>query len=115
MREDEPHRSRPIRKSVTFSPGEWEVAERRQQIADVRDFTRFARQAILEGEVRVTRVAFDPSDLRSQLSKIGNNINQIARHVNTESGVTYDEMRAARLLLAQVQQVLNDAAKAELR
>jgi hypothetical protein len=66
---------------------------------------------VLDGEVRVQRVAFDASELRVELSRIGNNINQIARQVNVNEVVTYEEMRAARLLLQKVQAVITAALK----
>lgn len=48
-------------------------------------------------------MAFDPSVLRVELARIGDNVNQIARHVNTELGVTFEDMRATRVLSTQVQ------------
>ncbi|KTR92598.1 hypothetical protein NS220_14250 [Microbacterium testaceum] len=98
-----------MRKALSFSAGEWERVERRMRAAGARKFEPFARAAVLDGEVRVQRVAFDPSVLRVELARIGNNINQIARHVNTESGVTFEEMRAARMLLTQVQASISRA------
>lgn len=116
MAEKEPvRRARPVRKSLTFSESEWERVKRRQAIAGSRSFTEFAREAVLEGEVRVTRVAFDAAALRVDLSRIGNNINQIARAVNVDGGTTYDEMRAARVLLGQIQDVITAALDAPAR
>jgi hypothetical protein len=46
------------------------------------------------------------------LSRIGNNVNQIARHVNAEDTVTYQEMRAVRMLLTEVQGMISDAIDA---
>ena len=109
MTEIQVNRSRPVRKKVSFSEGEWERAQRRMEIAGVTHFESFGRAAILDGEVRVQRIAFDPAVLRVELSRIGNNVNQIARHVNTEDVVTYEEMRATRMLLTQVQKLISDA------
>ncbi|MGO2520122.1 MAG: plasmid mobilization relaxosome protein MobC [Microbacterium sp.] len=103
-------RSRPVRKRVSFSEGEWETIERRMMLSDARSFEQFARAVMLEAEIVVKRVAFDPAPLRVELSRIGNNLNQIARHVNEEDRVTLDEMRAARALIREVQQVINRAA-----
>lgn len=103
-------RSRPVRKRVSFSDSEWELIERRMLMSDARTFEEFARNVLLEAEVVVRRVTFDPAPLRVELSRIGNNLNQIARHVNEEDRVTLDEMRAARSLIREVQQVINRAA-----
>ena len=58
------------------------------------------------------RVAFDPAPLRAELSRIGNNINQIARQVNTDDVVTVEQMRATRELLGQVQRAIDAATEA---
>ena len=71
--------------------------------AGARKFEPFACAAVLNGEVRVQRMAFDPSVLRVELARIGDNVNQIARHVNAELGVTFEDMRATRMLSTHVQ------------
>lgn len=109
MNDTQPNRSRPVRKALSFTEAEWLRVERRMTAAGARKFEPFARTAVLDGEVKVQRVAFDPSKLRAELSRIGNNVNQIARHVNTEDVVTYEEMRAARMLLVQVQALISAA------
>lgn len=106
-----PKRARPVRKALSFTTDEWVRVERRMEIGGARSFEAFARDAVLDGEVRVKRVAFDPSGLRLELSRIGNNINQIARQVNVDDVVTYEEMRAARLLVQRVQSEITAAIK----
>ena len=110
---DQWNRSRPVRKRVSFSDQEWEIIERRLVLSGARSFEQFARSVILDAEIVVRQVAFDPAPLRVELSRIGNNLNQIARHVNEEDRVTLDEMRAARSLIREVQQVINRAAGAQ--
>lgn len=107
----EPVRRRVVRKMVSFTPEEWERVERRMEAARARTFDAFARGMLLEGTLKVVKVAFDASVLRVELSRIGNNLNQIARKVNVDDGATVEEMRAARLLLRQVQEVITRAAR----
>lgn len=109
MGESQANRSRPIRKALSFTEEEWKRVERRMLLADFHAFEPFGRAAVLDGEIKVQRIAFDPSVLRAELSKIGNNINQIARHVNTDDAVTLSEMRTTRLLLTQIQQQITAA------
>lgn len=104
---DDSKRSRHVRKKISFNAAEWERVERRMEITGSKSFESFARDAVLESEISVTRNAFDPSTVRAELSRIGNNINQIARQVNVEEVVTFEEMRAARLLLKEIQAVIN--------
>ncbi len=65
-------RSRGVFKGLWFSDEEWRRVERRMRIAGASDFAKFARPALLDGEIRVERVAFDPSVVRAELSRIGN-------------------------------------------
>lgn len=111
MTGSEPRRSKGVTKGVRFTEDEWRRVERRMRIAGTTDFSKFARPALLDGEIRVERVTFDPSVLRAELARIGNNVNQIARHVNAEDAVTFSEMQATRALLRQVQQAIENAAK----
>jgi len=106
------NRSRPLRKLLSFSAAEWSRVERRMRLSGLKSFEAFARTAVLDGEVRVQRIAFDPAKLRAELSRIGNNVNQIARHVNAEDTFTYQEMRAVRMLLTEVQGMISDAIDA---
>ena len=107
---DQPKRTRPVRKILSFSVGEWETVQRRMQIASARSFEDFARRAILDQEIVVQRIAFDPQVVGAELARIGNNINQIARNVNTEAVTTLDEMRATRALVREIQAVIERAA-----
>lgn len=111
MTADGSKRSRSVRKLISFNAEEWKRVERRMEIAQAKSWEGFARDAILESEITVTKNIFDPSTVRAELSRIGNNINQIARQVNVEEVVTFEEMRAARLLLKEIQSVINQTVK----
>ena len=112
MSEDQKKRARPVRKLVSFSDVEWATVERRMTLANVSRFDEFARRTILDSEVKVRKVTFDPRPLGAELARIGNNINQIARLVNIESVTTYEQMQATRVLVLQIQQAIEEARKA---
>lgn len=112
MTESEHLRRRPVIKSVAFSESEMEQIERRMALTGARNFGEFARKAMLDNEIVVKRLAFDPSQLRVELSRIGNNINQIARHVNVKDETTFDQMTATRNLLGEVQRLIERAEAA---
>ncbi|UAJ81717.1 MobC family plasmid mobilization relaxosome protein (plasmid) [Leifsonia sp. ZF2019] len=105
-----PNRSRPVRKALSFSEVEWIAVDRRMGLTNTRSFEEFARRAVLDNEIVVQRIAFDPELLKVELSRIGNNVNQIARHVNAEDQVTFQEMRAVKKLLDQIQGLIESAA-----
>lgn len=111
----DPNRERGVRKLVSFSDAEWERISRRMQAADARSFDRFAREVLLEARVKVVQLPFDPSSVRYELSRLGNNLNQIARQVNTQHGASVEEMRAARKIMREVQEVLNEQMKRAAR
>lgn len=110
MTEVESVRRRPIIKSVAFSAGEWEAVERRMTLANLR-FGALARRSILDGNITVKRVAFDPVRFGAELGRIGNNINQIARQANTESVATREDVKAARALLGELQGLIEKALR----
>ena len=73
-----------------------------------RSFDSFARRACLESEVKVVRQSFDPQELRAELARIGNNVNQIARQANVEQTSTEEQVRAVKALLREIQTVILD-------
>ncbi|QUY63968.1 plasmid mobilization relaxosome protein MobC [Gulosibacter molinativorax] len=102
---------RSIIKTVSFPAEQWPAIERRFQLSGETNFSRFVRSAILDTEIRVRQIAFDPAPLGAELARIGNNINQIARLVNTESVTTLEEMKATRALVREIQALIERAAK----
>lgn len=112
MTENGSQRSRPVIKSVAFTESEWERAERRFTLSEARSFGEFARRAILDNGIVVRRVAFDPKPLGAELARIGNNINQIARLVNTESVTTLEQLKATRALVREIQALIERAVEA---
>lgn len=112
MSNPEPRRARPVRKLISFSDSEWATVERRMSLAEASSFDEFARRTILDGEVKVRKIAFDPAPLGAELARIGNNINQIARQANTENVATLDEVKYTRQLVREIQALIEQAAKA---
>lgn len=107
----DPKRERSLRKTVSFSPAEWSRIARRMEVAGSRSFESFAREALLEARVKVVRLPFDPMSVRYELSRLGNNLNQIARQVNVQHETSTEEMREARKIMREVQEVLDAEMK----
>lgn len=103
-------RRRPIIKSLAFTNAEWAIVERRMTLSG-QSFARYGREAILNGQIVVKRIAFDPSKLGAELARIGNNINQVARMANTESVATADDVRAVRAMVREIQGLIEKAMK----
>ena len=76
-----------------------------------RSFDAFARDALQSARVKVVQLPFDPSEIRYELSRIGTNLNQIARKVNTNNETMVEDMRSARDIMREVQKVLTEQVK----
>ena len=75
-----------IRKTIRFTPDEYEKIEEQREKTNL-DFTSFCKSAILKKKV-VTKLEEDFNrDLIYQVNKIGVNLNQIARAVNQKDRV----------------------------
>lgn len=102
---------RPHFKGIRLSDAEWAAIQRRMEVGGFTSFSAYARHVLVHGDLRVTRIAYDPRQLRAELARIGNNINQIARTANVESYLAAEEAIKARRLMQQVQKLLTDAAR----
>lgn len=99
-------RERPVRKAVSFTAAEWERVSERVAVSNDSSFDAFARRACLEGQVKVVRQSFDPQALRAELSRIGNNVNQVARQANVDQEATAEQVQEVRALMREVQRVV---------
>lgn len=79
--------------------------------SNARSFDGFARDALQSAKVKVVQLPFDPSEVRYELSRIGNNLNQIARKVNTNNATMAEDMRGARKIMREVQEILTEQVK----
>lgn len=98
------HRTRPMRKTVTFTLDEWTRAEDfyrrvRQARGGELSFSAHARRLLTEARVVTVTVALDPDKVRADMARIGNNVNQIARKANTYDHLSSDDV--AKVLSSQ--------------
>lgn len=71
-----------IRKTIRFTEEEWSEISAQLEKAEI-DFSTFCRNAILKKKIKLPI----EKSLLSQISRIGNNLNQIARAVNREKKI----------------------------
>lgn len=96
-------------KTLRLTDDELARIQQRMKLSGARSFSAFARRVLIDGDLRVRHVTFDPEPLRTELSRIGNNLNQIARRVNAEQSVSATEALQARRLMQEVQRLISDA------
>lgn len=92
-----PNRRRPVVRKVTFTHDEWRQAEIfyhrvKRARGGTLPFSTHARDLLLNAQVVTITVALDPAMVRSDMARIGNNINQIAHQANLHGWVTADEI-----------------------
>lgn len=104
-------RARPVMKMVYFSETEWRDIQDIMSAIGVENFSGFARKMILNGRVLVNSRPMDAQRVRAMLAPIGNNINQIARHVNVEQVLYLEDLQAMRGLMEHAVRVIERYAK----
>lgn len=75
---DQDYEKSRVKKTVTFTKDEFDQIEEQRKISGV-DFNKFARSAILKKKIKLPI----EQDLIIELSRIGNNLNQIAKATNS--------------------------------
>lgn len=87
--------------TVRLSPAERAAVEGKARLLKMTP-SDYARACLVQGTVRVIREeGHDPEKVRALLA-IGNNLNQIARHLNTSGRLDPVELREALDLISEI-------------
>ena len=89
------NRRRPIAKQVYFSEDEWSKVEAKMGQAGVTNFSAFAAEMLLRGQVKT----YDFShlkELNAYMGRIAGNINQIAKRCNENKSVHTNDVEQLR-------------------
>ena len=98
------NRTRKIVLRVPVTPEEQELIRQKMALLHTRNFSAYARKMLIDGYV----VHIDTTDIRAQtaeLQKIGGNINQIARRLNSMGPLYTQDVADIKGALAQVWQL----------
>ena len=112
-------RRRNICKRIAFTPEEWEAASKLHALAaelpQYRQFSRFARAMLTQGEVKVTvkRPLVDSVPIAKAIDRIGVNVNTIAHYANTNRTISADQVAEVRDGFTQIEATLNRIFDAE--
>ena len=99
-----PDRTRPIRKEICLNEQELSMVRHKMNQLGTRNFGAYARKMLIDGYV----VQVDTSDIRAQtaeLQKIGVNVNQIARRINSTGTVYAQDIEDIKGALAKIWQL----------
>ncbi len=103
----EEKRYREIQRKMRVTPRENELIKERMELHGFKNFNTYARYMLLTGEV----VTVDYSELiklRTEINRIGTNINQLAKYVNTNEEITLENFRNLQDSLAEVKRLMDD-------
>ena len=98
------NRTRKFVLRVPVTPEEGALIQEKMAQLDTRNVSAYARKMLIDGYV----VRVDTSDIRAQtaeLQKIGVNINQIARRINSTGAVYAQDVEDIKRALAQIWQL----------
>jgi hypothetical protein len=108
--------NRPIQRKVRFSKEENDYLNQKIAESPFRNFQNFARLALLTNEIVVNDFT-ELYHLNSQISRVGNNVNQIAKFAYQFQEISPDEihelLEIMKGLEALVQNRLRDEIKTE--
>ena len=98
------NRTRKIVLRVPVTPEERELIRQKMALLHTRNFSAYARKMLIDGYV----VHIDTTDIRAQtaeLQKIGVNVNQIARRLNSTGPLYTQDVADIKGALAQIWQL----------
>ena len=98
---------RQIQKIMRGTPEENELINRRMAQHNFSNFNTYSRYMLLTGEV----VTVDYSELiklRTEINRIGTNINQLARYVNTNEEISLENYQNLQHSLAEVKRLMEE-------
>ena len=110
---DEKKLYRQIQKKMRVTPQENALIKQRMAHHNFSNFNTYARDMLLTGEV----VTVDYSELiklRTEINRIGTNINQLAKYVNTTEEITLENFQNLQASLAEVKRLMDDSFDKEV-
>ena len=99
-----PDRTRPIRKEICLNETELNLIQHKMRQLGTHNFGAYARKMLIDGYI----VNMDTTDVRAQtaeIQKIGVNVNQIAKRLNSMGPVYAQDIEDIKGALAQMWQL----------
>lgn len=106
-------RYREIQRKMRVTPRENELIKERMELHGFKNFNTYARYMLLTGEI----VTVDYSELiklRTEINRIGTNINQLAKYINTNEEITLENFQNLQASLAEVKRLMDSSFDKEV-
>lgn len=107
------NRTRTQRLVIDVTPEEHDLIKQKMEQIGTDNFSAYARKVLIDGYVvKQDHKAF--KELTTELSRIGNNINQIARKANASSYVNKEEISVLQTQVSEIWQLLKSTLSSQL-
>ncbi|MDT2227832.1 MobC family plasmid mobilization relaxosome protein [Enterococcus sp. C40] len=107
------NRQRPIQKKVRFSQIEMDYLKKKIAKSPFNNFQNYARILCLTGEIKLTDYS-ELYRLNSELSRIGNNVNQLARLAHQFDEISNEDVQQLLEMMHEVKTLVSEKLKEEL-
>lgn len=104
---------RPYERKVRFSQGENEYLKKRLKKSPFNNFQNYARILCLTGEIKLTDYS-ELYQLNSELNRIGNNVNQLARLAHQFDEISNEDVQQLLEMMQEVKTLVTEKLKEEL-
>lgn len=113
MQEKKYELKRPIQKIVRFSKEENDYLKKKIEKSPFNNFQNYARILCLTGEIKLTDYT-ELYRLNSELSRIGNNVNQMARLAHQFDEISNEDVEQLLEMMNEVKTLVSEKLKEEL-
>lgn len=96
-----------------MTPKENKLINARMKKHNFNNFNTYARYMLLAGEV-ITIDYSELINLKIEINRIGTNINQIAKHINTNEEISFENYKTLQESLSEIKKLLNDNFNKEI-
>ncbi|WP_338459466.1 MobC family plasmid mobilization relaxosome protein (plasmid) [Enterococcus faecalis] len=104
---------RPYERKVRFSKEENEYLKKRIEKSPFNNFQNYARILCLTGEIKLTDYT-ELYRLNSELNRIGNNVNQLARLAHQFDEISNEDVQRLLEMMHEVKTLVTEKLKEEL-
>lgn len=104
---------RPYERKVRFSKEENEYLKKRIEKSPFNNFQNYARILCLTGEIKLTDYS-ELYRLNSELNRIGNNVNQMARLAHQFDEISNEDVEQLLEMMNEVKTLVSEKLKEEL-
>ncbi|HBI2075868.1 TPA: plasmid mobilization relaxosome protein MobC [Enterococcus faecalis] len=104
---------RPIQKIVRFSKEENDYLKKKIEKSPFNNFQNYARILCLTGEIKLTDYS-ELYRLNSELNRIGNNVNQLARLAHQFDEISNEDVQQLLEMMHEVKTLVTEKLKEEL-